>query len=57
VLKIVQTIKTARRAHHGTRPDNAYHLSRGYRHELQAPGSRSPEAVVGTFRVLTYQMK
>jgi len=58
-LKIVQTIKTAR----GARTmalDPATHTIylAATDYEPQAPGSKDrPKAVVGTFRVLTYQMK
>ena len=58
-LTIVQTIKTAR----GARTmalDPATHTIylAATNYEPQAPGSKDrPKAVVGTFRVLTYQMK
>jgi YVTN family beta-propeller protein len=59
VLKIVQTVKTVR----GARTmalDPATHTLylAATDYEPQAPGSKDrPKAVVGTFRVLTYQMK
>ena len=59
LLKVVQTIKTVRGARTMTL-DPATHTIylAATDYEPQAPGSKDrPKAVVGSFRVLTYQMK